>query len=130
MLLRVGRSGMWIMAVYGWLVQPLVQASASGILSDDSAHSKSLSEMSEGSSVDSAIGEGIQLASWSDWRVDAPPSDLPIAATVARPISGVVRDDAPSEVLVLSFLVGFGVLSLIIGFGNVPFHWLQRQRSN
>ena len=74
--LRAGRSGMWIMAVYWWLVQPLVQSSASGILSEDPAQSKSLSEQSEGFTADSVVGEGIQLASWNEWSVDTPPADI------------------------------------------------------
>lgn len=65
----------------------------------------------------------IQQTSWTEMAPLAKITEHAKVAVVTRPGTPVVRDDAPSSVLVLAALIGVALFSLVLCVMTLPYHW-------
>ncbi len=66
----------------------------------------------------------IQQAAWSEPSLTNSLLDTPTTTLAIKPQYQVVRDNAPSSSTVIWVLIGFAVLSLLLGLASLPHHWL------
>ena len=67
--------------------------------------------------------DGIQNVSWSEMSTTQATTPTNTAGVSLPPQHRVTRDDAPPSYLVVSGLIGFAILSLILGLMSLPHHW-------
>lgn len=65
----------------------------------------------------------IQQVSWSEMTPLQRIEEHAKVAVVTRPSSSVVRDDAPSSMMVIAALIGVAFFSLILCLMTLPHHW-------
>ena len=111
------------MIEFGW--SSLTSQVSTWVCSELKQNQKELTLPESKTPEDASVSDQIQQASWSQMTIPNSLLDQTAASSIAvQPTYQVVRDNAPSSTLVISLLIGVGVISLLLGLGSLPHHWL------